>query len=150
MRERTWASTHFKLRIVEPRFWAASKFLDAPVLIDDDISASCKMSLETKIFQKRTSHVCLCPKHISQQHKALYFNKEKLNNSISHIDTHRTFSKSRRGAVMETNWSSDRGDEFFLRFPPSIAIAALRDSASSMLFVFQGSIISENSVQLSI
>lgn len=37
----TEASIHFKLRIVEPFFWAVSKFLDAPVLIDADISASC-------------------------------------------------------------------------------------------------------------
>jgi len=31
--EVTWTSMHFKLRIVEPLFWAVSKFLDAPVAI---------------------------------------------------------------------------------------------------------------------
>lgn len=42
--EGTWASMHFKLSIVDPLFWAVSKFLEAPELMEADISASYKQS----------------------------------------------------------------------------------------------------------
>lgn len=80
----TEASIHFKLRMVEPFFWAVSKFLDAPELIDAEISASCSIRFFILVKLEKLHH----PIHQSQNaHKQKFITDRRLKtNTIVKVD----------------------------------------------------------------